>query len=86
MVLYMTMRQLSEVEFHSLADLQKANGCTSLSKGQIYKHHSSITEMKASLASVVREQQISDMEQSPFVGIMVAKTVNITVHEKLIIL
>ena len=55
-VLYMTKRQLPDVEFQSLVDLQKANGCTSLSKGQIYTHHSSITEMKASLASVVMEQ------------------------------
>ena len=56
-VLYMTKRQLPDVEFHSLVDLQKANGCTSLSTGQIYTNHSSITEMKASLKSVVREQQ-----------------------------
>ena len=53
-VLYMTKRQLPDVEFHSLVDLQKANGCTSLSTGHIYTHHSSITKMKASLASVVR--------------------------------
>ena len=85
MVLYMTKRQLPDVEFQSLVDLQKANGCTSLSKGQIYTHHSSITEMKASLASVAREQQTSDMEQSPFVSIMIDKTVNITDHKKLII-
>ena len=47
-VLYMTKRQLPDVEFQSLVDLQKANGCTSLSTGQIYMHHSSVTEMKAS--------------------------------------
>ena len=82
----MTKRQLPDEGFHSLVDPQKASGCTSLSKGQIYMHHSSITEMKASLTSVVREQQTSDMEQSPSVGIMVDETVNITVHEKLIIL
>ena len=78
MVLYMTKRQLPDVEFHSLVDLQKANGCTSLSKGQIYMHHSSVTKMKASLASVVREQQTSDIEQSPFVGITITETVNIS--------
>ena len=51
----------------------------------MYTQHSSITKIKASLASVVREQQTNDIEQSPFVSTMINEMVNITVHKKLIL-
>ena len=84
-VLYMAQSYQADSAFENLIELQKANGCSELQKGEIYKHRSTLSEMQESLATIVRQDQDRDIANSPFVGLMIDETVNITCHKKLII-
>ncbi|XP_077983943.1 uncharacterized protein C17orf113-like [Glandiceps talaboti] len=83
-VYYMAKEEIPDRKFVSLIELQRENGCECL-KTETYTHHDSVTSMQRALADTVREEISQKISDSPFVGILVDETVNVTVHKKLII-
>ena len=72
------------VKFVSLIQLQQANGCPSV-QGKTYSHHSSTSEMQDCIAKTLEKEALSDIDKSPFIGVMIDESVNVTVEKKLII-
>ena len=60
----MAKEHVSDMKFQYLVAPQKANGCTTLSHGEIYKHHLHDCEMQDSLATVIRKQQKTNVKNS----------------------
>ena len=76
--------QIPNSKFGTLIELQQLNGCSEL-KGETYSHHSIVSEMQECAASVIQREKLSDIDRSPFVGVMIDETVNVTVNKKLIL-
>ncbi|XP_070184089.1 uncharacterized protein C17orf113-like [Littorina saxatilis] len=82
---YLAKEFIPNSKFSSLIELQALNGCKELT-GKVYSHHSSVTEMQECLAAVLaKSQNLQDLNDSPFLGVMIDETVNVTVHKKLIV-
>ena len=81
---WLAKEAVPNAKFTSLVELQQANGCLNI-EGEIYSHHSSVTEMQDCIATTLEAEAFSDVLQSPFVGVMIDEIVNVTVEKKLII-
>ncbi|XP_076463272.1 uncharacterized protein C17orf113-like [Babylonia areolata] len=81
---WLAKEMVPNVKFSSLLELQKANGCSQL-EGDCYSHHSAVSEMQDCIATAMETQALSDVHNSPFVGVIIDETVNVTVNKKLII-
>ncbi|XP_070550531.1 uncharacterized protein C17orf113-like [Ptychodera flava] len=79
----MAKEEIPDRKFVSLIELQRENGCEYL-KTETYTHHDSVKAMQRASADTVREEISQKISDSPFVGILVDETVNVTVHKKLI--
>ena len=84
-ILCMALEDIPDTKFEALIKLQTLNGCAALQKGQTYSHHSYVTEMENSLADVIRNKLSEEIGASPFVGVIIDETVNITNEKKMII-
>ncbi|XP_067657737.1 uncharacterized protein C17orf113-like [Haliotis asinina] len=82
-VLFMAKENLATSKFSKLIDLQKRNGCTSLS-GVVYSHSDSVEEMEHCIVQSTIEQLKERVQNSRFIGLIIDETVNITVEKKLI--
>ena len=83
-VLFMAKEEIPDVKFQALVELQQLNDCSALT-GDTYRHHKVVTEMEDCIACTIREKRKEEVNNSPFVGILIDETVNITVNKKLIV-
>lgn len=81
---FLAKEDLPNAKFVPLVELQRANGCSQL-QGNVYCHHQTVTEMQDCIAEVLENQALGDARNSPFVGVIIDETVNVTVNKKLII-
>jgi hypothetical protein len=81
----MAQENLSAAKFESLIDLQKANGCSSLATGVVYKHHESVADMEEALYLVTKKEILDKINRSDYVGIVTDETLNCTLDKKLIV-
>ena len=84
-VYFMAKEGIPDSKFSSLVKLQQINQCPSFTKAQVYSHHESVTSMEEALAETVKKNLRRMTEESPFVGLLIDETVNVTVHKKLIV-
>ncbi|XP_070206187.1 uncharacterized protein C17orf113-like, partial [Littorina saxatilis] len=84
-VLYMAQENIAASKFESLLNLQRENGCSSLSAGVTYKHHETVADMEEALLSVTKQELREKIDRSDYVGIVIDETLNCTLDKKLIV-
>ena len=84
-VYFIVKEEMPLAKFGALVNLQITNGCNDL-KNITHQHHSHVTEMVEIISDCIEEKTISILRESPFVGVLLDETSDITVYKKLVIL
>ncbi|XP_073243918.1 uncharacterized protein C17orf113-like [Porites lutea] len=84
-VYFIVKEEMPLAKFGALVNLQITNGCNDL-KNITHQHHSHVTEMVEIISDCIEEKIISILRESPFVGVVLDETSDITVYKKLVIL
>ena len=84
-VLHIAKENLAATKFESLIELQRANGCSALATGVVYKHHESVKDMEEALVQVTKEEVKEKVDRSDYVGLVFDETLNCTLDKKLIV-
>ena len=82
---FIVKEEMPLAKFGALVNLQITNGCNDL-KNITHQHHSHVTEMVEIISDCIEEKTISILRESPFVGVLLDETSDITVYKKLVIL
>ncbi|XP_070564482.1 uncharacterized protein C17orf113-like [Ptychodera flava] len=84
-VYFLAKEDLPDSKLTKMIELQKLNGCEAFEKCDPYIHADSIHDMQRAIADTVRGELGNLIRRSPYIGILVDESVNITVHKKLIV-
>ncbi|XP_073462193.1 uncharacterized protein C17orf113 homolog [Aquarana catesbeiana] len=86
-VFCMAKESISSKKLSSLLELQKFNLCEALlsSEQNEYYHSSSVREMQAAIVKVLHSEDRRRLKESPFIGLVVDETVDITEHPSLVL-
>ncbi|XP_075033026.1 uncharacterized protein C17orf113 homolog [Mixophyes fleayi] len=78
---------ISSGKLSSLLELQKFNLCEALlsSEQNEYYHPSSVRQMQAAIVKVLHSEDRKRLKDSPFIGLVVDETVDITEHRNLVV-
>ncbi|XP_063314966.1 uncharacterized protein C17orf113 homolog [Pelobates fuscus] len=78
---------ISNGKLSSLLELQKFNLCEALlsSEQNEYYHPSSVREMQAAIVKVLHNEDRRRLKESPFIGLVIDETVDITEHRNLVV-
>ena len=71
-VFFMAEQDIPDCMFEALINLQRLNDCVALKKGEIYSHHSYVTEIDC-IASDIRQTQSDELNSSPFCQVLSMK-------------
>ncbi|KAK6174632.1 hypothetical protein SNE40_017871 [Patella caerulea] len=83
-VLFMAKENITSTKFNELMQLQKQNGCPSLT-GVIYTHSDSFVDIESALVQTTVDELKDKIASSKFVGLIVDETVNVITEKKLIL-
>ncbi|XP_033725145.1 zinc finger protein 862-like [Pecten maximus] len=79
----MCKNNIAADNFCDLMELQRVNGCSAAD--DYYKKPEIIVEMETAIADVIEKNVINDIKNSPFFGVMLDETCDISVGKKLVI-
>lgn len=81
----MVKEEMPLSKFSALVKLQIKNGCDDLKK-ITHQHPSHVSEMVEIISASILEKDIRTIKESPFIGVLIDETSDITIHKKLVIL
>ncbi|KAK6175816.1 hypothetical protein SNE40_014204 [Patella caerulea] len=81
--LFMDKENISSNKFHGLMQLQKQNGCPSLTD-VIYTHSDTFEDMETALVQTTVDE-LNKIASSKFVGLIIDETINVITEKKLIL-
>ena len=82
-VYVMSQKGIPANDFEDLMELQKANGCENADI--FYTKPEIVCEMETVLSDQIEKTLITDIKDSPFFGVMLDETCDITIEKKLVI-
>ena len=81
----MVKEEMPLSKFSTLVKLQIKNGCNDLKK-ITHQHPSHVREMVEIISGSILEKDIRTIKESPFIGVLIDETSDITIYKKLVIL
>ena len=84
-VLWLAKEDIPPAKFTSLINLLRKTACPSLANSKTYSHEDVVEEMEIALAKATVDRIKEKIYGSPYVGVIIDETVNVTIDKKLIV-